>query len=178
MRYEIFAEFFNFFLKYIKKLFAHNTKIYYVANVFSNNSDFVMKNLKIFLKLFFSGFILAFMLSLLTHCPESNPIIPVDDETAVETPAIKQFSNDVIIAFESNDKQTVLDLMYDEYKDIYGEVLNTTPDKMQTFAKALKNRKIIYANDMYAEYEITIDGKVFTIAYSNTGEGDWKLHRF
>lgn len=136
-----------------------------------------MKNLKVFLKLFFSGFILAFMLTLLTHCPESNPVIPVDD-TAVETPAIKQFSNDVIIAFESSDKQKVLDLMYDEYKEIYGEELNTTPDKMQTFAEALKKRKIIFSNEMYAEYEIEIDGQTFTIAYSNTGEGDWKLQRF
>ena len=136
-----------------------------------------MKNLKVFLQLFLTGFFLAFMLTALTQCPQENSVGPVD-KSAVETGEVKLFSQNVIIAFESNDKQTALDLMNDEYKDIYEEVLNTTPDKMQTFAQALKNRKIIFANEMYAEYEITVDGQVFTIAYSNTGEGDWKLHRF
>ena len=49
---------------------------------------------------------------------------------------------------------------------------------MRTFANALKNKKLVFANEMYAEYELTIDGNVFTIAYSNSGDGVWKLHRF
>jgi hypothetical protein len=135
-----------------------------------------MKNLKVFLKLFFSGFILASILSLLTHCPESNPVIPVDD-TAVETPALKQLSDEVINAFESGSKDAVLNLLYDDYKFIY-EDFDATSEQMQRFAEAINKRKIIFANELYAEYEIIIDQQTYTIVYSNFGDGNWVLQRF
>lgn len=137
-----------------------------------------MENLKVSVRFLLVGFLLAFLLSFLTHCPESNPSGPVDETPAEETPAIKQFSNDVIAAFESQTPDLVLNLMYDEYKEFYSEGLRATPEKMQTFAEALKNRKIVFSSELYAEYEVTIDGEIFTIAYSNYGDGNWMLHRF
>lgn len=136
-----------------------------------------MKNFTIFLKLFFTGAILAFIMSTLTHCPEPSPTEPII-EPAVETAPMKQYSETVIIAFQSGDKQKVVDLMYDEYKEIYGKQLeNATSKSMADFASALENRKIIKANELYAEYELTINGMAFTIAYSNDGNGNWKLER-
>lgn len=136
-----------------------------------------MKNIKVFLKLFLIGFVLAFMMTTLTQCPQENPTGPID-EPAVETESIKQFSSKIITAFESGNKQNVLDLMYDEYKEIYSKDLEDAPEKMPTFAEALKNRKVIFANELYAEYELTIDGTKFTISYSNEGNGNWKIERF
>lgn len=136
-----------------------------------------MKEFSNYVKLFVIGIVLATISSLLTHCPEQNPSGPIDDP-GEETEQVKQFNIDVITAFESGNKQSVIDLMYDEYKEIYSQELNATPGQMQAFANALKDRKLIYANEMYAEYEITIEGQIYTIAYSNSGEGDWKLHRF
>lgn len=136
-----------------------------------------MKGLHNYIKLYFFGIVLAAISSFLTHCPEDNPTAPIDNP-GQETEQVKKFNNDVISAFQSGNKQSVLDLMYDEYKEIYSEELETTPDKMEIFANALKNRKLIFANEMYAEYEVTIDGQIFTITYSNSGEGNWKLHRF
>ncbi|MBX3043042.1 MAG: hypothetical protein KIT33_02240 [Candidatus Kapabacteria bacterium] len=137
-----------------------------------------MENLKVSARFIIAGFLLAFLLSFLTHCPESNPSGPINEDPAVETPDIKQFSNDVIAAFESQNPDVVLNLMYDEYKEFHSEGLKATAEKMQTFAEALKNRKIIFSSELYAEYEVTIDGEVFTIAYSNYGDGNWMLHRF
>lgn len=136
-----------------------------------------MKEFSNYVKLFVIGIVLATFSSLLTHCPKQNPSGPIDDP-GEETEQVKQFNIDVITAFESGNKQSVIDLMYDEYKEIYSQELNATPGQMQAFANALKDRKLIYANEMYAEYEITIEGQIYTIAYSNSGEGDWKLHRF
>jgi len=136
-----------------------------------------MKTSKTILKLFFTGFFLAFCLTSLTQCPIENPTTPAD-EAAKETEATKKFSQTVISAFQSGDKQKVIDLMYDEYKDIYGKQLEASTARMTDFAAALENRKIILANELYAEYELTVNGITFTIAYSNEGDGIWKLERF
>lgn len=136
-----------------------------------------MKNLKVFLQLFLTGFFLAFMLTALTQCPQENSVGP-DDKPAVETGEVKQFSLNVISAFKSGDKQKVVDLMYDEFKDVFGKQLEESTASMADFATALENRKIIKANELYAEYELTINGTTFTIAYSNDGDGNWKLERF
>lgn len=136
-----------------------------------------MNWIKNYFRLFIIGFLLAFIMSNLTHCPEESPTNP-GEEPAFETEQLKDLNLTTIEAFNSANKDVVLDLMYDEYKEIYGEYLDDNTDKMKAYAKALESRKIIFANDMYAEYEITIEGKVFTIAYSHSGDGNWKLHRF
>lgn len=136
-----------------------------------------MNWMKKYFRLFIIGFLLAFIMSNLTHCPEDSPTNP-GEEPAIETEQLKDLNKSTIEAFNSTKKENVLDLMYDEYKDIYGEYLNDNSEKMQKYAIALETRKIIFANDMYAEYEITIDGKIYTIAYSHSGVGNWKLHRF
>jgi len=136
-----------------------------------------MNSLSKYFKFYVLGILIAAIISSLTHCSDENSTSPADN-FGTETEQVKRFNETVISAFESGDKQTVLNLMYDEYKEIYSNELNAAPEKMQTFANALKNKKLVFANEMYAEYELTIDGNVFTIAYSNSGDGVWKLHRF
>lgn len=128
-------------------------------------------------RLFVLGFLLAFITANLTMCPEESATNP-SEPPPVETEQVKQFNTTVKTAFESGDKSAVINLMYEDYQDIYGEMLNKSTADMQAFAKALENRKLIFANELYAEYEITIDGNVYTIAYSNNGDNIWKLHRF
>jgi hypothetical protein len=147
----------------------------YFLQTFEKGSNMIKLN--IYLRLFLIGFFLAFLLIGLTNCPQENSTGPIDDP-AVETAPMKQYNEKVITAFQSGDKQKVVDLMYDEYKDIYSSQLDSDPQKMQNFANALEKRKIIFANAFYAEYEVEIDGQIFTIAYSNTGDGNWKLQRF
>jgi hypothetical protein len=137
-----------------------------------------MKDLKQLFRVFIFGFILAFMMQLFTMCPTDNPTNPIVDPPAEETAQMKAFTNHVVSAFQSGDKQQVIDLMYDEYKEVYSNELTISNEKMSQFASALENRKIIFSNELLAEYEINIDGTTFTISYSNTGDGIWKLNRF
>ena len=138
-----------------------------------------MKVFKQIFRAFCIGFLLAFLMQFFTMCPDSSsPTNPATEEPAVETQAMKSFTNDVKSAFQSGDKIQVMNLMYDYHKDIFTNELTFSSDKMQKFAAALESRKIIAANEFYAEYEIEISEQKFTIAYGNSGDGVWKLQRF
>jgi hypothetical protein len=68
--------------------------------------------------------------------------------------------------------------MYENHVDLFTEDLEQYLDKFPAFTEALKNRKIIASEELYAEYELTIDGETYTIAYGQSGDGVWKLMRF
>lgn len=138
----------------------------------------MMKNLTSYLKYYAFGFLIAFLFLNLTMCPETGPSTPDDEKPPVETAELKAISDNAITAFESGNPQQVLDMMYDEHKEFYEDDLVTNKERMANFANALKNRKLIAAQDLMAEYQITIDGKNFTVTFSNAGDGVWKLHRF
>jgi len=129
------------------------------------------------IKYFLGGFLAAFLMLNLTQCPEETTK-PKDEKPLEETTELTTFSNEVITAFETSDADQVSNMMYEEHREFYIPDLQTNTDKMPAFAEALKERKLIGLNDLYAEYEITIDGTTFTIAYGQSGDGVWKIMRF
>ncbi|MCB9250269.1 MAG: hypothetical protein H6613_17815 [Ignavibacteriales bacterium] len=56
--------------------------------------------------------------------------------------------------------------------------MNSSDKSLAAYGEALENRKLIFANDLYAEYEITLNQTTYTIAYGNGGDGKWQLLRF
>ncbi len=133
---------------------------------------------KAMIKYFIGGFIAAFMLFNLTQCPEEETTKPKNDFPKEETAELRTFSENIISVFESKNVAGVSDMMYEEHREFYIPDLEEQTDKMPDFAEALKGRKLIGLNELYAEYEITIDGQTYTIAYGQSGDDVWKLLRF
>lgn len=137
-----------------------------------------MYNLNPILKYFLGGFIAAFMLLNLTQCPEEDSSKPSDETPAEETEELKAISEELISAFEAQDIDKIRSMMYENHVDLFTEDIEQNLDKFPAFTEALRNRKIIASAQHYAEYELTIDGETYTIAYAQSGNGNWRLLRF
>ena len=129
-------------------------------------------------KYFVGGFIAAFMLFALTQCPEENATKSDEDILPTETTELKTFSESLITAFENQDIDKISEMMYEEHREFYIDDLGDYAEKMPIFAEALKSRKLTAMNELYAEYEITIEEQTYTIAYGQSGDANWKLLRF
>ena len=140
-----------------------------------------MKNHGHFIKLFLLGFILAAFLNYIPSCSEKKSPVQPDDLNNTgysESEELKTLSDSLITAYKSEDKTKVIHFLNDEIKEIYSNILNSSTESLSEFGAALEDRKLIFANDLYAEYEIMINQKTYTIAYSNGGDGNWQLLRF
>ena len=135
------------------------------------------------LELFTFGFILAALLNLTSNCSEKNsptqPEDKIDPPTTdyLETQPMKNLSDSLISAFNLEDKSKVISCLSEDTRDIYGEILNNSTASLKAFGKGLENRKLVFANQLYAEYEITVDGKIYSIAYVSCGDDIWHLSR-
>lgn len=125
------------------------------------------------------GILLAFMVDSFTSCKknESNPVVSepeIEVITDLEDDALK-----TIAAFKSGNVSEVKKIISETANTIYGSELESVKPKFDSFAEALKNKKLIAYSDFYAEYEISVDGKSYFVAFSKQNEdGDWKLIRF
>lgn len=140
-----------------------------------------MKNARRYLKFFFFGFILAAILNHIPSCSdEKSPSEPDDQDyqQLTESIELKEFSENLIAAFEVENKEMVIEFLNEESEDIYSEILISSTESLAKYGEALQKRKLIFATEYYAEYEIFIDEKTFTIAYGNEGDGTWELLRF
>ncbi len=127
----------------------------------------------------FFGILTVSLLIICHTCTNKDaPNSPNDDQTFSETPVLKAFSDSLITAFNSEDEEQVLDLVSSEYFAACDEELDGTANTMTAVAQALEKRKLVFANALYAEYKVTIDGAEHRVAYSNCGDGRWQLIRF
>ena len=129
------------------------------------------------------GWLFAFLLSSFlifwnTCSNKSSPNASSDDETFSETPALLALSDSLIVAFNSGKKDSVLALVNSEYRAVCTEELGGTQNTMAAVGQALEKRKLVFANELYAEYKVTIDGAEYSISYGNCGDGHWQLLRF
>ncbi len=140
-----------------------------------------MKNIYLHLKLFSFGFGIAFLINLNLSCSEKeSPTQPEENLNTeyTESQSMKGLSESLIAAFNSEDKPKVISYLNDEFKEVYAEILNNSKESLSAFGTALEKRKLIFANELYAEYEIIINEVTYTIAYVSSGSNDWQLMRF
>lgn len=55
------------------------------------------------------------------------------------------------------------------------------PDDSSAIARlgeAIASRRLVHAIQLYAGYEVTVDGTKYTVALARGGDGDWKLVRY
>jgi uncharacterized protein YaaN involved in tellurite resistance len=141
-----------------------------------------MGSIYTYLKFFFFGFCIAFIINLSLSCSDKeSPTQPEvgnpDFSEFQESEAMQKLSEDLISAFKSNNKSKVIEYLSDEVKEIYSEILNSSTKSLSDYGSALESRKLIFANELFAEYEITINGEVYTLDYGNGGDNVWKLLR-
>ncbi len=136
-----------------------------------------MKKLPNFFPQFLLGFALAFIVFNLTMCPDKTAG-PVDDHGGVEAKELKEFGLKAKNAFTSGSIDSVLAITYDEFAKIYRDELPNDPAKFVKYGEALEKKKLIFGNQFYAEYEVEIEGEKYTIAFGQSGDGQWKIIRF
>ncbi|RPH93443.1 MAG: hypothetical protein EHM72_16355 [Calditrichaeota bacterium] len=122
----------------------------------------------------------VFFSSLICFCSKDNPPTTPGDQpaTLIETSSLRTFSDSLATAFKSGNVDQILLKINDEYKAVYAQDLVEAGAKLQILGDALQTRKLIFSGPLYAEYELSIDGRTYTIAYANSGNGVWRLVRF
>lgn len=135
-------------------------------------------NLPKSLRMYLFGFLLALITLNFTNCPEKATGPSNENPTGVETPALKGFTKTAENFFLEGKRDSVLANTYSEFADVAKEYLPDDPVLLKKFGEALTKKKLIYAGELYAEYEITIDGRKYTVAFGQSGDGIWKIVRF
>lgn len=122
----------------------------------------------------------VFFSGLLCFCSKDTPpTTPVDQPvTLVESSSLRTFSDSLATAFKSGNGDQVLQKINDEYRAVYAQDLADAGAKLQILGDALQSRRLIFSSPLYAEYQLSIDGRTYTIAYANSGDGVWRLMRF
>lgn len=141
-----------------------------------------MKRIYENIKYYFLGFIVALILINFTWC-KKKPTEPTNESNengiiGVETQALKDFTTKTKNKFLSGKKDSVLAITYEEFAKIYKEDIPNDQQKFIKFGEALEKKKLIFANQFYAEYEVEIDGKKYVIAFGQSGDNNWKIIRF
>jgi hypothetical protein len=130
-------------------------------------------------KYFFTGLSLSFIMIFIITCSsdKSSPTEPdpVDPANRI-IEEIEEDSKLVTTAFESGSYDQVKTVLSSNALAKYGNDLKDKTDKYGSFADALKNKKLIALGELYAEYEIEIDGIKYSVAFSKVTEnGTWQL---
>ncbi len=111
-------------------------------------------------------------------CPEKATGPGDVGSTGVELAELKTFAKHAENVFLSGERDSVLAITYGEFAESCKGYLSNNPETLKKFGEALAGKKLIYGTPFYAEYEITIDGEKFTVAFAQSGDGVWKLARF
>ncbi len=129
-------------------------------------------------KPFVMGFSLAFIIFNLTMCPDKATGPSDTNNTGNETAELKSFVSKAENVFLEGNRDSVLAITYENYAELLKDDLPNDPEKIKKFGEALQKRKLVYAGPMYAEYEVTINGETYTVAFGQSGDGVWKIVRF
>ena len=81
--------------------------------------------------------------------------------------------------FETADTTALKSLLRETSRENYKDIFSEIQPYMTEYAKAFKNRKLVYSNDFFAVYKFKdSDGKEYSVEFSQNGDGNWKLVRF
>jgi len=129
--------------------------------------------------------------SLPSHQETENPAENQNQEfTQPETTtipgAVVTESKDVIGAaknletiFEKSDIRALQSMLTETSAEQYKEVLEEIQPHMPEYAKAFKNRKLVYSTPVFAQYTFSDnEGNEYTVEFAPDVDGLWKLVRF
>jgi hypothetical protein len=137
-----------------------------------------MDKIKKLTRPFLIGFALSFILFNLTMCPEDTTGPSDPSQPKEETAQLKDFNTRAENAFLTANTDSIIAWTYDNIALEIGKDIKSDPEKLKKFGEAFKSKKILFANEFYAEYEFDVDGEKFTVAMGNSGDGNWKFIRY
>jgi len=80
-------------------------------------------------------------------------------------------------SLKRGDLQQVESMTLAETREDLRSAFQGHPDRMERFARLLATRKLIVAEGALAEFEVTEEGRVFTVTFQRIGD-NWALHSF
>lgn len=127
------------------------------------------------LKYFLLGFILMAGIHLFMNigCKDTStsPSSP-DNSGKIESSA--KLAESIFSSADTSKLYTILtESTYNTYKSDFAEFQKVMP----LYANAFKNRKLLYSNEIFAEYEFSVDGKSYTVTFTRQDDGSWKITR-
>jgi hypothetical protein len=111
-------------------------------------------------------------------CPDdaTGPADPGQPQD--ETAELKDFNQRAESAFLTANSDSIIAWTYDNVASEISSGITSNPEKLKKFGEAFKSRKILFANEIYAEYEFDVEGEKYTVAMGNSGDGVWKFIRY
>lgn len=96
-----------------------------------------------------------------------------------ESKDIKSAAENLENIFEKADINALQSMLTETSAPEYKDVLNNIQPYMPDYARAFKNRKLVYSTPVFAQYAFSDEqGNDFTVEFTLTGDGIWKLVRF
>jgi len=130
----------------------------------------------IFIKFLLIGFVLAIMVHIGFSCADSFNFDR--DEEKIDEAGIKKGASAIETVFISADTAALAEVLTAPSLEIYKKQFDDIQPYMAQFGEAFKNRKLLYASQIFAVFEIRDDSGVFTVEMTVDDEGDWKLVSF
>jgi hypothetical protein len=94
--------------------------------------------------------------------PEVDKVKLDEDLKAIET------------AFAEKNIERVMEWVYPEAQDQFRETFERNADRLDEIADLMSTRKPVFVTSAYAEYEVTDNGKTYSVIYQKSGD-HWKL---
>lgn len=92
---------------------------------------------------------------------------------------IYEGAKEIETAFKSGDVFRITNILTDNAKELYGTDLSQIKKYyLVKFGEAFKTRVLKVYSDLYAEFNYTKDGVMFSISMAIQEDGSWKLMRF
>lgn len=102
-----------------------------------------------------------------------------DDLPDIDITLIEDGADAAEEAFLSGDPEEVLAVMSEQAREFYGDKMAEVSDRLVEFGEAIKTRELGDYGYMFAEYNFTVDGETYSMAFvKNEDEDAWKLARF
>ena len=99
--------------------------------------------------------------------------------TVTENKDVKGAAKNLETIFENSDIRALQSMLTETSAAQYNEVLEKIQPHMPGYAKAFKNRKLVYSTPVFAQYAFSDnEGNEYTVEFALDGDGLWKLVRF
>jgi hypothetical protein len=109
--------------------------------------------------------------------PASGDDSPLKPGFMVKGMDVKKLDGDIqlaIVALKKNDPDAAIAYVHPEAVEHYREIFKSRPERLEKIAALLETRKPVFVTPDYAEYEVTDNGKTYTVIFEKVGE-NWLL---
>lgn len=93
---------------------------------------------------------------------------------SIDTGVLESDIEDIENAFREGNAEKAADFVHPESRERYKKLFTENISKLDRISKLLETRKPLYQGDEYAEYEVTDNGKTYTVIFQKVND-KWML---